>query len=75
MRIFGKRVDGYDLVIDGIGVLIVIGGIALVIGAFAPEKTWVVGLVAGICLIVAGLAVMGVRGIRKRDRDRPAIDG
>ena len=74
MRGSGKR-DGYDIGVTIVGVLIVLVGVGLVVGSFGGERTLWVVLIGGVCLILAGLGMLGIRGLRKRDKDRPAIDG
>jgi cytochrome c biogenesis protein CcdA len=75
MRMNGKRVDGYDIGVTIVGILIVLAGVGMVIGSLGDERVLWVILIAGVCLILAGLGMLGIRGLRKRDKDRPAIDG
>jgi hypothetical protein len=77
VRIFGKRVDLIDVGVDIAGVVILVLGLFLVFAGFTQQGGGkVFMLVAGGALVLCGLGVLGWRGLgRKRDRDRPAIDG
>lgn len=80
MHIFGKRIDGVDLVLAVIGVLLVLIGVAMTVAFFSLESgggRWVL-LGIAVAMYAAGFSLLNMKvfralGIGKKPP--PAIDG
>ena len=85
MHIFGKRVDGYDLVLAAVGLLLVVLGIGAFAGFIALKGSMAGRLTLlgiSIALLVGGFAMLNstvFKAFRKKTglggKEPPAIDG
>jgi hypothetical protein len=76
MQIFGRQVDGADLVLALVGVLLVLGGLAAFAGFFVLKGMGgrLAFLGASLALLVMGISLINTH-VRKPKRGKPAIDG
>jgi hypothetical protein len=76
MQIFGRQVDGADLVLAVVGVLLVLGGLAAFAGFLVLKGMGgrLAFLGASLALLVMGISLINTH-VRKPKRGKPAIDG
>ncbi|HEX6844240.1 MAG TPA: hypothetical protein VF235_03905 [Actinomycetota bacterium] len=78
MKIFGRRVEGLDLLVLGIGVLVLLGAISTFAAFLAlgdsRQRIWF--LLGAVALLILGLALVRWSHVfPSKRREPPAIDG